>query len=156
MVSRIGGNFFYSIRHIHTLVHHIRRDALFYLTKLALPWFILFRGILLCVCPHPAPFLVLFYTRSYCPRLLSRLIQFALWGAFWGPHLRLHPPSACRTFWKTYDRLHHGTKRWSTRPRLLQAQASHDYNINFKLRSRPPTAPNRPLELASSLFSSEA
>ena len=100
---------FYSIRHIHTLVHHIRRDALVYLTKSALPWLILLRGILLCVCAHPALLLVPFCCAVLLPAFApsydsSRIL------AFWGPDLSdFIPPSACRTFRKICDRLHHRT-----------------------------------------------
>ena len=134
---------FYSIGHIHTLVHHIRRDALFYLTKSALPWFILLRGILLCVYARTQLyFWFLFVTchavllPAFAPSSDSSRIL-----AFWGPDLfDFTPPRACRNFRKICDRRHHRTS--AGRP----AQGFSRTKLVTTTTSISSSAPAHPLE----------
>ena len=79
-VSRVGGNFSFLFRHIHSFcVYHIRR-GMFSIFPSRLPWFIPPRGILLCVGPHPKFISGSSLRAGLLPALHSRLIAMAFWG----------------------------------------------------------------------------
>ena len=107
-------------------------------SQVGLPWFIPPSEILMCVGPAPnsisgsslrGVITRFFVDSSNCYSFLrARRFQ----------HKARHPPKSCRTFRKICDRLHHRTGVGRPAQGVLPDQASNVYNLNLKLRSRPP------------------